>query len=75
MQGPKINLSSDNLPLSTLKRKGVASKVIAHKSKKKKIDTIVIDIYDMAGKLARAFQVELCSTFSFLRILFYHSFT
>jgi hypothetical protein len=63
MQGPKINPSSDNLLLSTLKRKGGSSKVLTHRSKKR-IDTKVVNISDMAGVLASAFQVMTLSLFS-----------
>jgi hypothetical protein len=59
MQGPRI---SDNLPLSTLNRKSGLSKTLARKTGK--IDTTVVDIYDMAGMLASAFEVLN---------LFYHS--
>jgi hypothetical protein len=56
MQGPKINFVSNNLPLSTLKRKSGLSKTLARKTRWK-IDTTVVDISDMAGKLASAFEV------------------
>jgi hypothetical protein len=56
MQGPRTNLVSDNLPLSTLKRKSGLSKTLARKTRRK-IGTTVIDISDMAGKLASAFEV------------------
>jgi hypothetical protein len=56
MQGPKTNPVPDNLPFSTLKRKGVSSKTLARKTKKK-IDTVVISASDMARVLASAFKV------------------
>ena len=64
MQGPRINPAPDNLPLSTLKRKGVTNKVLARRTKKR-IATKVINVSDMAGVLASAFQV-LTSAFSLL---------
>jgi hypothetical protein len=73
MQGSKINLASDNLPLSTHKRKGVTRKALVHKcmkKKKKKIDIVVVNIFDMAGKLSGAFEVELSSTFPFFLRIF-----
>jgi hypothetical protein len=57
MQGPKINPSPDNLPLLTLKRKDMSRKVLVHRTKKKKIDTVVVNIPDMDGKLVGAFEV------------------
>jgi hypothetical protein len=68
MQGPKTNLIPDNLPLSTLKRKSVSSKVLTHRSKKR-IDTKVISVSDMAGVLGSAFQVlsfSLSSSFLYI---------
>jgi hypothetical protein len=62
MKGPKTNLVLDNLPLSTLKRKGVSNKTLARKTKRK-IDTVVVDASDMARVLASAFKV-LSSIFS-----------
>jgi hypothetical protein len=56
MYGPKTNLVSDNLPLSTLKRKSGLSKTLARKTRRK-MDTAVVDIFDMAGKLASALEV------------------
>jgi hypothetical protein len=58
MQGPRINLVPDNLPLSTLKRKDMPHKALAHR-KKKKIDSTVVDIPNLAEKLAGAFEVCL----------------
>jgi hypothetical protein len=56
MQGPRTNPVSDNLPLSTLKRKGVLSKTLARKTRKT-IDIADVDLPDLAGKLASAFEV------------------
>jgi hypothetical protein len=56
MQGPKTNLALDNPPLSALKRKVMTSKVLSHRTKKK-IDTKDVNISDMAGVLAYAFEV------------------
>jgi hypothetical protein len=56
MQGPRTNLVSENLPLSTLKRKSGLSKTLARK-RRSKIDTAIVDISNMVGKLARAFEV------------------
>jgi hypothetical protein len=67
MQGPKTNPFLDNLPLSTLKRKAMSSKVLTHISKKK-IDTKVINVSNMAGVLASAFQVLTFSLFIFLSV-------
>jgi hypothetical protein len=63
MQGPKINPSPDNLLLSTLKRKGGPRKVLTHRLKKR-IDTKVINVSDMAGVVAGAFQVVTLNLFS-----------
>jgi hypothetical protein len=60
MQGPKTYLVSDNLPLSSFKRKNISRKVLAHR-KKKKIDTVVVDIPDMVDQLASAFEVLVFS--------------
>jgi hypothetical protein len=60
MQGHKTHLVSDNLPLSSFKRENISRKVLAHR-KKKKIDTVVVDIPDMAGKLASSFEVLVFS--------------
>jgi hypothetical protein len=65
MQVPKNNPFSDNLPLLSLKRKVVSSKVLTHRSNKK-IDTKVINVSDMAEVLASAFQVLTFSLFLFL---------
>jgi hypothetical protein len=54
-QGPKINPPLDSLLLSTLKRKGGSSKVLTHRSKKR-IDTKVLNVSDMAGVLTSAFR-------------------
>jgi hypothetical protein len=64
MQRPKINLSSDNLPLSTLKRKGGSNKVLTRKTKRK-IDTVIVDASDMAKVLASAFKVLTFCLFPF----------
>jgi hypothetical protein len=56
MQGPKINRPPDNLPLSTIKRKDMPQKVLTHRTKKKKIDIVVVSIPDMARKLASALE-------------------
>jgi hypothetical protein len=64
MKVPKTNPVPDNLPLSTLKRKGDSSKTLARNSKRK-IDTWVVDASDMAKVLASAFKV-LTSIFSLL---------
>jgi hypothetical protein len=53
MQGPKIIPPPDSMLLSTLKRKGGSSKVLTHRSKKR-IDTKVLNVSDMAGALASA---------------------
>jgi hypothetical protein len=60
---PKINPPPDNFLQSTLKRKGGPSKVLTHTSKKR-IDTKVINVSDMVGVLASAFQVLTLSLFS-----------
>jgi hypothetical protein len=65
MQGPRINPVMDNLPLSTLKRKSGLSKTLARKTRSK-IDTTVVDISDMAGKLASAFEVEMATGMNLL---------
>jgi hypothetical protein len=65
MQGPRINPVMDNLPLSTLKRKSGLNKTLARKTRSK-IDTIVVDISDMAGKLASAFEVEMATGMNLL---------
>jgi hypothetical protein len=69
MQGPRINPISDNLPLSTLKRKSGLSKTIVRKTRRK-IDTTVVDIADMAGKLVSAFEVLVL----FITLLFLFDF-
>jgi hypothetical protein len=75
MQGPRTNPVSDNLPLSTLKRKGVPRKTLSQKTRKI-IDTTDVDLPDLAGKLASAFDVlnsslTFCfSPFAFLTKLF-----
>jgi hypothetical protein len=61
MQGPRINPVSDNLPLSTLKRKSGLSKTLARKTRRK-IDTAIVDISDMARKLVSAFEVLVLFT-------------
>jgi hypothetical protein len=65
MQGPKIIPPPDSVLLSTLKRKGGSSKVLTDRSKKK-IGTKVLNISDMAGALASAFQVMTFSPIFFL---------
>jgi hypothetical protein len=79
MQGPRINPVLDNLPLSTLKRKGVLSKTVARKTRKT-IDTADVDLPGLAGKLASAFEVMISSLrFSFslfaflIKTIFYQS--
>jgi hypothetical protein len=67
MQGPKTHLVSDNLPLSSFKKKNISRKILAHR-KKKKLDTVVVDIPDIAGKFASAFEVLIFS--SILRLFF-----
>jgi hypothetical protein len=69
MQGPKTHLVSDNLSLSSFKREIISRKVLAHR-KKKKIDTVVVDIPDMAGKLASSFEVQV---FSIILPFFFYS--
>jgi hypothetical protein len=64
MQGPKINPPPDSMLLSTLKRKGGSRKVLTHRSKKR-IDTKVLNVSDMAGALASDFQEMTLSPFSF----------
>jgi hypothetical protein len=49
--------------LSTLKRKSGLSKTLARKTRRK-IDTTVVDISDMARKFASAFEVLSFSLFS-----------
>jgi hypothetical protein len=56
MQGPRINPVSDNLPLSPLKRKSGLNKTLSRKTRRK-IDTAIVDIPDMAEKLVSAFEV------------------
>jgi hypothetical protein len=56
MQGPKTHPVSDDLHLSMLKKKNISHKVLVHR-KQKKIDTVVVDIPDTAGKLVGAFEV------------------
>jgi hypothetical protein len=69
MHGPRVNPVSDNLPLSTLKRKVVTNKVLARKMKRR-IDTVVVNIPDMAGKLADTFEVLAPLTISFSSLHF-----
>jgi hypothetical protein len=68
MQGPKINPPLDSLLLSTLKRKSGSNKVLTHRSKKR-IDTKVLNVSDMVGALASAFQVVSLGLFSFFLYL------
>jgi hypothetical protein len=68
MQGPKINPPPDSMLLSTLKRKGGSRKVLTHRSKKR-IDTKVLNVSDMVGALASAFQVVSLGLFSFFLYL------
>jgi hypothetical protein len=69
MQGPKTNPVLNNLPLSTHKRKGVSSKTLSCKTKRK-IDTVVVDACDMARVLVSAFKVLTSAFFPFLFLYF-----
>jgi hypothetical protein len=67
MQVLKIDLAPNNPLLLNLKRKVVISKVQkpSHKTKKKS-DTVVVNIPDMDGALAGAFEVLIIFSLSFL---------
>jgi uncharacterized iron-regulated membrane protein len=64
MQGPKINPPSDSMLLLTLKRKGGPNKTLTCRSKKR-LHTKLLNVSDMAGVLASAFQVLILCFFSF----------
>lgn len=56
MLGPKSNPTLSNPLLSALKRKNVTSKILTRRTKKK-INPMVVNIPDMDGTLACAFDV------------------
>jgi hypothetical protein len=68
MQGPRINPVPDNLPLSTIKRKGGLSKTLDHKTRRK-IDTAVVNIPNLVGNLASAFEVLVFSHYFYFPLL------
>jgi hypothetical protein len=69
MQGPETNPVADNFPQSTLKRKGVTSKALAHKTKRM-IKSVVVDASDMARVSASAFKVLTFTLFPFPFVFF-----